>query len=193
MLTTFLVLNENIDPVQLLKFTCKIENEGILNYLDVKIIRNGNKLDTTVYSKPNSTSEIIDNRCKTPYAYKIAALRAYINRAITVCSSSDLRNEEIKTITALAEKSGYNKKLIKQLYKARMKQLNKIEPGQKEKRNFTITIPFNKGASIKLKKETAKYRFCIPIKPNPSIFQRARSDKDKIEISETAGIYKFYQ
>ena len=47
-----------------------------------------------------------------------------------------------------------------------------------------------RGASIKLKKAAAKYGFCVPIKPNPSIFQRINSDKDKIEISETAGIYK---
>ena len=60
-----------------------------------------------------------------------------------------------------------------------MKQLSKIEPGQKEKRNFTITIPFDKGASIKLKKAAAKYGFCVPIKPNPSIFQRIKSDKER--------------
>ena len=38
-----------------------------------------------------------------------------------------LIKEEIKTITILTEKSGYNKKIVKQLYKARMKKLSKIE------------------------------------------------------------------
>ena len=50
---------ENIDLEQLLnslnkenkniKFTNEIENEGILNYLDVKIIRKEGKFDATVY------------------------------------------------------------------------------------------------------------------------------------------------
>ena len=68
------------------------------------------------------------------------------------------------------------------------KKLNEIEFGQKEKRRFTTTIPFDKGTSIKLKKEAAKYGICVPIKPNPSVFQRLRSDK--VEIGETVGIYK---
>ena len=118
------------------------------------------------------------------------ALRADINRAITICSSQSLINEEIKTITILIEKSGYNKKIVQQLHKARMKKLNEIELGQKEKRKFTTTILFDKAVSIKLKIEAAKYDICVPIKPNPSVFQRLRSDKDKIEIGETAGIYK---
>ena len=71
-----------------------------------------------------------------------------------------------------------------------MNKLNGIESGQKEKRKFTTTIPFDKGASVKLKKEAVKYDFCVPIKPNPSVFQRLRSNKDRIEINETAGIYR---
>ena len=54
-------------------------------------------------------------------------MRAYSNRAITICSSQSLIGEEIKTITILAEKSSYNKKIVKQLYEARMKKLNEIE------------------------------------------------------------------
>ena len=38
--------------------------------------------------------------------------------------------------------------------------------------------------------KVAKYSFCVSIKPNNGVFQRIRLDKDKIEISETAVIYK---
>ena len=61
------------------------------------------------------------------------------------------------------------------------------------KYGFCVPIkpnPSVKGASVKLKKEAAKYGFCFLIKPNPSVFQRLRSDKDRIEINETAGIYR---
>ena len=37
-------------------------------------------------------------KCKTPYPYKVAALRAYINRAIVVCSNQELLKEEINLI-----------------------------------------------------------------------------------------------
>ena len=71
-----------------------------------------------------------------------------------------------------------------------MKKLNEIESGQKEKRNFTISIPFDKGALIKLKKEAAKNGISVTLKPNPSVFQKLRLDKDRVDIDETAGIYK---
>ena len=146
----FALLNENIDPEQLLnslnkddkniKFTNEIENEGILNFLDVKIMRKEGKFDTTVYRKSNSISEIIDNRCTAPYTYKIAALRAYINRAITICSSPSLIKEEIKAITILIEKSGCNKKIIKQLYKAKIKKLNEMNLTKKKKKIYNYSI-----------------------------------------------------
>ena len=37
--------------------------------------------------------------------------------------------EEIKIITNLEEKAGYNSKIIKHLYKARIKKLSEIESG----------------------------------------------------------------
>ena len=58
------------------------------------------------------------------------------------------------------------------MYEARMKKLNETKSGQKEKWKFTTTIPFDKGVSIKLKKEATKYGISVPIKPNLSIFQR---------------------
>ena len=73
----FAVLNKDIEPKKLLesinkedkniKFTKEIEKEGKLNYLDVKIIRiEDGKIEKTVYRKPNSISEIISNKYKTP-------------------------------------------------------------------------------------------------------------------------------
>ena len=116
-----------------IKFTKEIEKESILNYLYVKIIRTEDgKIETTVYRKPNSSSEIINKKCKTLYTYKVAALRAYVNRATVICSTQNLMKEEVNMITILGEKSGYNKKIVKQLYEARIKKLNRIQSGKKE-------------------------------------------------------------
>ena len=81
------------------------------------------KIEKTVYTRPNTISEIINNKCKTPYTCKIMAVRVYINRAIVICSTQNLMKEEIKTITNLAEKAGNNNKIIKRLYEARIKKV----------------------------------------------------------------------
>ena len=80
-----------------------------------------NCFETTVYRKPSSSTEIINARCKIPYNYKIASLRSYINRALTVCSNQKLINEEIKTIEEIAINNGYSKKLVQKIYKNRKK------------------------------------------------------------------------
>ena len=44
--------------------------------LALKIIRTERgKFETTVYWKPNSTSEVVNNKCKTPYTYEMLMLQ----------------------------------------------------------------------------------------------------------------------
>lgn len=42
-----------------IKFTMELESNNKLPYLDVLVIKKGNKLDTTIYKKPNINDNII--------------------------------------------------------------------------------------------------------------------------------------
>ena len=53
-----------------------------------------------------------------------------------------------------------------------------------------LIIPYDRGAAFRLKKEAAKFNICTLFNPNENIFQRIRSDKDKVKAEETAGVCK---
>ena len=72
--------------------------------------------NTTVYRKPNTSTEIIHYNAKTPYQYKLAALRSYINCAIMICSNEMLLKQEMEFIFNTANKAGYKNHLIWSLY-----------------------------------------------------------------------------
>ena len=66
----------------------------------------------TVFRKCQSNLEIISKKCKTPYPYKLAAMRAYINKGIIVCSNEELLKEEINLIKKIGRKAGYHLKTV---------------------------------------------------------------------------------
>ena len=124
------MLNKDIEPKKLLDLIYKedknIQRENrkrwhfkLLRSKDIRT-KDG-KFKIIVYRMPNSISEIINNKCRTPYTFKIAALRVYINRAIVVCSTEKINERRNKNVKFLAEEIGCNNKIIKQLYEARIK------------------------------------------------------------------------
>ena len=117
------VLNNLNKEDENIKFKLEIEKGHILNFLDVKIMREGERILTTVFRKPQSNLEIINKKCKTPYSYKLAALRSYINRAIIVCSNKELLKEEINLIKRIGRKAGYHPRTVDKLYENRIKQI----------------------------------------------------------------------
>ena len=90
----------------------------------------------------------------------------------------------------IVENAGYKRTFVKNIYKKCLNQFNHIQSAQKEKRKFTTSVPFNKYTSMKLKNKAVKLGIHIPIKPNKSIYQRIRDDRDNIKPLETAGIYR---
>ena len=64
----------------------------------------------------------------------IASLRSHINRALNVCSNQKLFKEELKIIEKIGKNNGYNKEIVQKINKKRIKTLNKIQSGQKPKR-----------------------------------------------------------
>lgn len=64
-----------------------------------------------------------------------------------------------------------------------------IKPAQSQ-RKFTNAIPFLKGIALKIKREFRKVNLFLPIAPERTIFNRLRSEIEKPNLLETAGIYK---
>ena len=118
------VKNDNIDCTldqlnsfhEQIQFTYEVEHNNKLPFLDVLLIKDANKIDTTVYRKPVNTDIDLNWNTHAPTTWKRETLRTVLSRAYTICSSERYLNEEIKSIESTFEKvNNYPKYVITQL------------------------------------------------------------------------------
>ena len=95
-----------------LQFKLSTEENNIINYLDTSIHGNNTSLDIGVYRKPTATGTVIHITSNHPHEQKISVFNCYTNRMITVPATKKSRQEEWKTILAIAENNGYSTDMI---------------------------------------------------------------------------------
>ena len=69
-----------------IKFTCDVEKDFELPFLDVQITRHNGKFCTSVYRKSTFTGLGLNYLGFSPVRFKINSVRTLINRAYSVCS-----------------------------------------------------------------------------------------------------------
>ena len=99
-----------------IQFTYEVEHNIKLPFLDFLLVKNANKIDTTVYEKPTNADVYLNWNTHAPTTWKRGTLRTILSRAYTICSSETYLNEEIKYIELTFEKvNNYPKYVITQL------------------------------------------------------------------------------
>ena len=75
-----------------IKFTYEEEQNNTLPFLDVLFIRDGGKLNTTVYRKDAHKDLYLHKNLFTPISWKRGTLKSLISRAYMICSNQTLLN-----------------------------------------------------------------------------------------------------
>jgi hypothetical protein len=105
--------------------------------LDISAYRNNRSIDINIYRKPTETGTVIHLTSNHPYEQKMAAFNFYINRILTMPIREQSKQEEWKTILAVAKKKGYPTSIIHNL------KTNLMTKKQKQlKENKTIPTYF---------------------------------------------------
>jgi len=90
-----------------IKFTCEIEKENQLSFLDTLITKENGRLYTTVYRKPTFTGLGMHYLSYTPQKYKINSISTLINRAYNICTTWPSFHMEMKFLSNYFETNGY--------------------------------------------------------------------------------------
>ena len=91
-----------------IKFTYEEEQNNTLPFLDVLFIRDGEKLNSTVYRKDTYNYLYLQWDSFTPISWKRGTLKSLISRAYFVCSSETLLEKELKHLKHVFHKiNGY--------------------------------------------------------------------------------------
>ncbi|KAG8301980.1 hypothetical protein J6590_108521 [Homalodisca vitripennis] len=177
-----------------IKFTCEIETNSSLPFLDVLVKRNNGDIEYDIYRKPTCNNRYIPHDSNHPPSQKRAAFHTMINRLLTTPLKHDEYMKEIINIKSIAAFNGYSTKLIDSLLKKQKKNLSKtskttLKSEQKEKRNWQSMSygPFYKEIKKVFRKhQDINITFYTPYKINNLI----GNPKDKILDENKSGIYK---
>jgi hypothetical protein len=100
-----------------LKFTCEHEKNYELTFLDVEVLKQRTKFETTVYKKETHTNQLLHWQSCQAKKYKISLIKTLTYRALNICSSKQLLNEQLELIKTTMIKSGYPINLVKRKMK----------------------------------------------------------------------------
>ena len=79
-----------------IRFTCEVEVDSRLSFLDTQIINENGKLVSSTYRKPTFTGLGLNFLSHSSYLYKINSIKTLINRAYNVCSNFFLFHKEMQ-------------------------------------------------------------------------------------------------
>ena len=90
-----------------IEFTCDMESEGSIPFLDVFVTRIDNTLRTTVYRKPTFTGLGINYLSFIPQLFKVNAIKTLLYRCYALSSDWFSFDEEIKFLTTFFHNNGF--------------------------------------------------------------------------------------
>jgi len=123
-----------------LEFKATEEINNSINYLDLTINRNINKIELDIYRKPTNADITIQYTSNHPQDHKQAAFTFYINRMLTLPITDQAKKKEWEKILKIAPKNGFPINIIHNIKKERNSQ-TKGKTGQKRgAANKTHTI-----------------------------------------------------
>jgi len=123
-----------------LKFTCEIEEDGKLAFLDVMILKNENgSLGHSVYRKPTHTDKYLNFISHHHRCQKLAVIDSLAFRAFKLCDENHLLHE-LEHIKKVLIMNGYPIALINQRIEVMKNRVSRN--AQNEKSTNWCAIPF---------------------------------------------------
>ena len=133
-----------------LKFTHEIEVNNVLNFLDVSLIRHGDKLISNWFRKPSSSDRTLSFKSNHTLHLKRNIVFNLVDRAI-ILSHEMFHDDNIKIVNDILIKNSYDQKFVDKHIKARLRKIkfsnhNNINCNNKsinDNSKFLFTLPIS--------------------------------------------------
>ena len=90
-----------------IKFTCELEQNNSLNYLDINLYKYNNHITTSIYRKPTYTGIGLNWFDGSPIHYKINSIKTLLHRAYNLTSSYINFHKEVEELLSYFKKNCY--------------------------------------------------------------------------------------
>ena len=134
-----LTILNNFDPN--IKLTQEVKKDCKLPFLDAILIKKGNNIVTTVFSKETTNNIYLNWKCFVPTTWKRGTLNALVDCAYLIYSNIELRKKEIDHLKKVFhEKNDYPKwainQILKEVEEKHKTSVNNVLSYQGQKDNF---------------------------------------------------------
>jgi len=117
-----LVLSVFNSYVDCLKFTCEIEENNSLSFLDLKLLRNNNRLITNWYRKPTSSDRILNFKSNHSLQLKRNIVFNLVDRAVLL-SDDVFHVDNINFVRKLLINNNYDSSFIEKHISSRLRKI----------------------------------------------------------------------
>ena len=111
-------IKHKFEQLSQLHYTYELEEKKSIAFLDVRVTRGTNKLETSVYTKPTNTGECINYNGIVPDKYKVSTIKTFLHRAYNTCSSWTSFSSEVDRVKQLLTNNNYPMDIIEREIKA---------------------------------------------------------------------------
>ncbi|CAF1480877.1 unnamed protein product, partial [Didymodactylos carnosus] len=204
---TFVLLEKHVDPYTIaallssfhlsLTFTFESEDENnSIPFLDVQITRSSPGFSTKVYRKSTFTGLLTRWDSYVPDIYKGNAIGTMVYRAIRICSSYKLLDEEFEKIRETAGHNGYPNWYIDKIIWEKLNQYYtpKVREPTVLRERVVLKVPFYGQASLVYgRRVSAAVQHNFPLKEVKVVYETEKlgkcfNTKDKVPTPLESGI-----
>jgi hypothetical protein len=169
-----------------------MENNNSIEYLDLLIIRQTDRMEIDIYRKPATIDLTIHATSNHPMEHKLATYGYYLHRLNTLPLTTDRKNRELNTIKHIAVRNGYSINIVENLNRKikqsiQKRSTNKEDITQRKKRIVvTYTGPHVRTLMNIFRNTSIK----ITYKPDTKISKLLTSNKEMPNKILNSGIYE---
>lgn len=159
----------NLRPT--IKFTVEVEINNQLPFLDVLVKKEENGFRTSVYRKPTNTGQYLNFHSNSPNNVKMGIAQGLFFRAFKVSSDEEAKNKEIEIIKEELRNNNYPSYLINKALKKTKENIRKTNDFNRNEENpiCTITVPYVKGKSEKIRRLNKKFNIRTVFSSGPTL------------------------
>jgi hypothetical protein len=183
-----------------IKFSCELEKEKSLPFLDLMLKRKNNKIEFEIFHKPTSTTRYITSDSHSPHQHKVAAFHSMVHRLCRIPLKIEAYMKEYKYILELANINGYNGKMIDEMIAKHARKIKKSslstlfrQEKYLERQAFDertrVCMTFVPEVTNKLKRVFQKHNLCMVYSNKRKLRNLLGSTKDKCPTLKKSGIY----
>lgn len=194
----------NIHPA--IKFTCEVESDNSIPFLDTRLIRENGKIAIDIFRKPTDNPLSIPHRSNHHFNHRLAAFESNMFRLWNLPLSDERRIKEFNYIKEMAHINGYDTIIVENMYKKHkarheIAQITSLQPLEKKRKiretqnkngrsfpHFAI-IPFCNPVSYRFEKILRKYGINVCYTNRGKLKNILNSGKRKMSENESSGIY----